>query len=109
MGYLTREPKKIMGRPMKYTDLLGQLDEEDLYTPAAIAITADEIGYVDPDLPREERLLHLQRIRITMGRLSKNRKFPPGGDGMRRLPNQAPMPAWFGWRWRWAAKGIKSN
>lgn len=107
MGWLSKQPRKIMGRPMKYADLLEQLDEEDLFTPATIAITADESGYIDPDLPPEERRKRIQRIRITMGRLTKNRRFPPDGDGKRRLPCQAPMPAWFGWRWRWAAKGIK--
>ena len=92
---------------MKYADLLDQLDEHTLFSPAVIALIAKETGYIDPNLPPKELQLHKQRIRITMGRLSKNRKFPDEGDGYRRLPNQAAMPAWFGWRWKEAARGIR--
>ena len=107
MAWLSKEPRKIQGRPMKYDDLLAQLSLDDLFSPAAIAAFACESNYIDAKLDPRKRALTKRRIRITLGRLTKNRNFPPEGDGMIRLPKQAPVPAWFGWRWRLAAKGIR--
>ena len=106
MAWLSKEPKKVMGRPMKYRDLLEKLDVYDLYSPAAIARFGREANYIDATLSPEPQALASRRIRITFVRLTQNRSFPPEGDGMICLPKQRPMPAWFGWRWHLAARGI---
>ncbi len=84
---------------MKYKKLIERLDEDELYTPASIAMFAVETDFlaaVDEDDLRLER----QRVRIAMGRFSNNHAFPDEGDGMVTLRGQAPTPGWFGWRWQ---------
>ena len=107
MGWLRREPRKLMGRPMKYADLLEKLEKRNLFTAASIAGIARDSGYIDPELSPEEFQRTVQRIRITLGRLTKNRGFPSEGDGWVRLPKQAAVPAWFGWRWRITTRGTR--
>ena len=97
---------KQIGRPMKYKNLIMTLDERVIYTPALIARFAAENGYIEAYeamTPREQNLAK-QRIRISLGRFAKNNGFPPDGDGMIRLPGQAPNCGWFGWRWQYAAE-----
>ena len=38
--------------------------------------------------------------RIAMGRFSNNHEFPPEGDGILKFKGNAPVPAWFDWRWK---------
>ena len=86
---------------MKYDVLIEALAEGDLYSPAAIVKFAEENGFLksDPE-KRNKRRLEKQRIRIAMGRYSNNHEFPDEGDGYLKIPGQAPVPAWFGWRWK---------
>ncbi len=91
--------KRPIGRPMKYRKILQRLENDDLYTPAAIARFAVEAGLVK-ESRNEPKKLVLQRIRIAMGRFSNNHDFPDEGDGMVTLRGQAPTPGWFGWRWK---------
>ncbi len=91
--------KKPIGRPMKYRKILLRLENDDLYTPAAIARFAVEVGLVK-ESRKEPKKLVLQRIRIAMGRFSNNHDFPDEGDGMVIIRGQAPTPGWFGWRWK---------
>ena len=86
---------------MKYDVLIEAMDEGDLYSPAAIVKFAEENGFLksDPEKPKKRRL-EKQRIRIAMGRYSNNHEFPDEGDGYLKVPGQAPVPAWFGWRWK---------
>lgn len=88
---------------MKYRDLLEQLDNEVVYTPATIAAYAEEINYINEADEGMHRLMK-QRIRITLGRYSNNHKFPDEGDGMVIIRGQAPTPGWFGWRWKRALR-----
>ncbi|MBO1317961.1 hypothetical protein [Acanthopleuribacter pedis] len=83
---------------MKYSELIEQLNEDEIYTPATIADYAETIGYISGQDPEEVRLVR-QRIRIAMGRFSNNHNFPDEGDGFVTLRGQPPTPGWFGWRW----------
>jgi len=94
--------KRPLGRPMKYNKLLVLLGDDELYTPASIALFAVTCGFVEEGRADKMRM-EKQRIRIALGRFSNNHAFPDEGDGMLRLPGQAPTPAWFGWRWKAAA------
>ena len=91
--------RKPIGRPMKYKLLIESLDDDDLYTPGAIASYAEENGFIPPGGPDQKRL-YKQRIRIALGRFSNNHNFPDEGDGMVTVRGQAPTPGWFGWRWK---------
>ncbi len=94
------EPKKPIGRPQKYAHVLLALFDHDLYTPATIANFAISKGFV------ENTSLGRQRIRITLSRLSKSHNFPWKGDGYVKLGRQCWVPAWYGHRWKEAAKGF---
>ena len=89
------------GRPHKYKELLLSLDKDVLFTPAMIADHAEKNGTIQEYMENDTIPLDLakQRIRITMGRFSNNRKFPDAGDGIVTKKGQSPTPAWFGWRW----------
>ncbi|CAM2009156.1 hypothetical protein [Acanthopleuribacter pedis] len=84
---------------MKYSIIIEQLDEDEIYTPATIADFAEQIGYIDTSDPERYRL-ERQRVRIAMGRFSNNHRFPDEGDGFVTLRGQPPIPGWFGWRWK---------
>ena len=79
-------PRKPLGRPMKYDVIIEALDEETVYSPAAIARFAKSQGLLDQFRQNDEddRLL-LLRIRIAMARFSDNHEFPPEGDGILKL------------------------
>jgi hypothetical protein len=84
---------------MKYKYILYELEEHELYTPASIAIFAEENSLLrsrGKDAQRSEK----NRIRIAMGRFSNNHEFPDEGDGIVFVKGKAPNPGWFGWRWR---------
>ena len=100
MGPPEEKQKKRMGRPMKYRALLRSLNSKELYSAGAIARFARDTGYLARDCAGVEPRLAMLRIRITMGRLSKNHNFPLGGDGLIALERQMSCPAWFGWRWQ---------
>ena len=93
------------GRPMKYKALLLALEDEETYTPATIAMFAEDNGFLqsDPNDQRERRL-EKTRIRITLGRFTNNNHFPDEGDDKITLKGQPPIPAWFGWRWKASIK-----
>ncbi len=94
------------GRPMKYEHILQQLSEDEIYTPAMIAMFALEHELVEPKDTTEAKLIY-QRIRIAMGRFSNNHQFPDEGDGFVTLKGQPPVPGWFGWRWIAAVHEVK--
>jgi len=79
------------------------LKDEQIYTPATIAAFAEANGLLK-EVTTAGIKLEKQRIRITMGRFSNNHGFPDQGDGMVTMPGQAPVPGWFGWRWKSALK-----
>ncbi|MBO1322487.1 hypothetical protein [Acanthopleuribacter pedis] len=93
---------------MKYKHILLELDEDQIYTPATIAMFAFEHGMVEFSDEEEARLIY-QRIRIAMGRLSNNHRFPDEGDGFVTLQGQPPVPGWFGWRWMGAVHTVKGE
>ncbi len=95
--------KLPIGRPLKYKLTIKHLIDEHIYSPATIAIYAGSNGLLKATDPAGIRL-EKQRIRITMGRFSNNHDFPDQGDGIVTLPGQAPVPGWFGWRWKAALK-----
>ena len=91
--------KRSIGRPMKYKSLIQSLNDHQLYTPSTIAGFAEETEFIDETEPSARRLAR-QRIRIALGRLSKNHHFPSEGDGMVKVKGQSPTPGWFGSRWK---------
>ncbi len=92
-----RKMKKSIGRPAKYKEIIQNLDDDDVYTPATIASFAAESNFLDGD---ESEKLQRRRVRITLGRFSC-RFFPGEGDGQVTLRGQAPTPGWYGWRWKY--------
>ncbi len=94
---------KSIGRPMKYSGILLQLEDDDLYTPALIADFAEAKGILK-ESDGQKRRLERQRLRIALGRYSNNHHFPDEGDGMVTISGQSPTPGWFGWRWKEALK-----
>ncbi len=96
------------GRPRKYVNILAALNDHDLYSPALIARTAKDEDLLGSLLEEEtNEALVQKRIRVAMIRSSKIYGFPPEGDGLVRLVGQAPVPGWFGWRWKKILKGKK--
>ena len=87
------------GRPIKYKDLLNQLNQNSLFSSAGIARFGIEVGYYE-GLTVDKRKKKMRQIYLALGRLAKSRNFPVFGDGIIRLDGQAPTPAWFGWRWQ---------
>jgi hypothetical protein len=85
---------------MKYRHFVMVLENDQLYCPASIVDNAFRSGLSrrasKPDDYKKQRT----RIRHTLARFSKNHDFPDMGDGMVRMPGQAPQRAWFGWRWK---------
>ncbi len=95
---------KPVGRPRKYACIIDALDDDDLYSPAAIARIAKEKGLLDTFLEEEpNEALVFQRVRISLIRFSNLHDFPDEGDGQIIIKGQAPVPGWFGWRWKTAA------
>ena len=97
----TREKEESVanpvGRPLKYKHFILLLEDDALYTPAAIVTNGQEKGLTVPPPGADRTRL---RIRHTLARFAINHAFPHDGDGLLRLPGQAATPAWFGWRWK---------
>ena len=89
----------LHGRPLKYKKILEALEPHTLYIPASIVAFAEEKGLL-PESPEVEEKIVKQRIRISLGRLSNNHRFPDEGDGQVKKKGQRPIPGWFGWRWQ---------
>ncbi len=85
---------------MKYNRILKALDDDELYSPAAIATIAMEKGFPELGETPEEAELIRQPCRIAMGRFTNNHCFPDEGDGQITLSGQSPTPAWFGQRYK---------
>ena len=94
-----KKSRSAAGRPKKYADIIVALDDEKLYTPAAIADLALELGFSDRNPNVDQKLFRL-RIRIAMSRLCSNWDFPKHGDGMIQRKGQPTTPAWSGSRWK---------
>ncbi len=54
-----RKMKKSIGRPAKYKEIIQNLDDDDVYTPATIASFAAESNFLDGDESEK-----LQRRRV---------------------------------------------
>ncbi len=92
---------KPVARRLKYAGIIAALDDSLNYSPASIARFAGERGLLAPFLEKEtNEAILLQRIGRYMNRLRKTWEFPEGGDDQLRIPGQAPVPVWFGWRWK---------
>jgi len=87
-----------MRRPKKYKNLIRNLDEDVVYSPATIAAFA-----LEHELLKEEGVeikKQAQRVRIAMGNFSNQHDFPDQGDDMVYIRGQSPKPGWYGWRWK---------
>ena len=84
---------------MKYRSILELLEENELYSPASVAMFAEKHNLLQATDPKDRRK-EKNRIRIAMGRFSNNHHFPDSGDGMVLVKGQAPTPGWFGRRWK---------
>ncbi len=93
--------RRPVGRPRKYASIIDALDDDELFSPAVIARIARDKGLLAPFLKNEPNEAQvMQRVRIALIRLSNLHSFPDEGDGQVRIEGQAPVPAWFGWRWK---------
>lgn len=90
---------KAHGRPRKYEAILRSLEDGELYSPAKVARYAEEKGLIRGE-DAKSLALERQRVRIAMGRWANLKEFPDDGDGLVCLKGQAPIPGWFGWRWK---------
>ncbi len=90
-----------VGRPLKYQMIIANLEDDLIYSPASIARYAKETSLINPFLsPTVNLPKAMRRIRLSLGRLSNLHDFPDKGDGHVFLERQAPIPGWFGWRWK---------
>ncbi len=95
--------KQRIGRPLFYRAYITALEDDTVYTPAAIVNNGEEHGLIPPNLQGTQRKKLRVKIRHTMVRFSKNHGFPEEGDGWVNLKGQPPMRGWYGWRWKEAA------
>jgi len=91
-----------MTRLKNYRKLLEALDDQTVYTPSTIATFAVAEGFIEEASPAETAKAR-QRCRLSFGRLLGDPEFHEKGDGLVRVPGQAPTPGWFGWRYKAAA------
>lgn len=90
---------KRPGRPAKYHKFLSLLEDNQIYTPSAIArlaLATDEFS----DLDDEQTKLIRLKMRHSLARASKNHGFPREGDGAFLQPGQAVTQGWKGSRWK---------
>lgn len=99
----TTKEKKSVGRPMKYGRFIENLEDDVVYTPAAIVRHGELLGLF-PATSYEKKKKAKLRIRHTLARLSVNHQFSERGDDLVFLRGQAPTRGWYGWRWKRAAK-----
>jgi len=90
-----------VGRPAKYDDIIAALDASRVYSAATIARFALGRALFSEDEEIEPARAH-QRLRITLGRMTQNKRnlFPPDGDAKVKQPGQPATAGWFGWRWQ---------
>ena len=89
-----------VGRPMKYKNLVADLEDKTVYSPATIVNRGETRGLINPELTKEQRKKERLRIRHTLARFSSNHNFPIEGDGLVLIKGQTPIRGWFGWRWK---------
>ena len=92
-----------IGRPMKYKQILENLDDNAVYTAAMVAETASQLNMLSED--PVERQKEKKLIRHTMVRLTQNHKFPRPGDEIVKLKKQRARNGWYGWRWKRSMEG----
>ena len=95
----TASPKRQVGRPLKYRQLLDILDDATIYSPGSIVRNGEEKGLLPPLGPADQSQRRL-RIRHTLCRYAVNHKFPRPGEGWVKLDGQAPVPGWYGDTWK---------
>lgn len=91
------EKKPPIGRPLKYRAVLASLDDHELYSAGTITLYAVARELI------ENTFLAKTRLRITLSRFSRNHRFPIRGDGVITMAGQAPIPGYWGHRWKIAA------
>lgn len=85
-------------RAAYYGNGFDLLDDEVAYTPVMVVETLYEKNFfADDQTPWNVRRT---RGRIAMARWVHNHGFPPNGDTTVMRFGQAPMVAWYGWRWK---------
>lgn len=92
---------KKIGRPLKYSIILNQLDPNRLYTAASVATFARNHLLLQGETEARVQRSY-QRVRIALGSFSRKRNFPPEGDGLVTTPGRQSFPGWYGWRWQQA-------
>ena len=88
------------GRPRLYDELLRRLDRKTVYTPALIVRVTEQSGWFSPDIVPEQRPKIRLKMRHTFAIYARKHKFPAEGDGLVKIPRQAPVPGWYGHRWQ---------
>jgi hypothetical protein len=99
-----------IGRPMKYKVLIELLDDDQLYSPGAIASFAVNSGYIEESSPEQVKV-EKRRIRIALVQFVRNHGFPTTGDGLIKVKGQALTVGYYGKRWKEAVRppnGVKS-
>lgn len=93
-------------RSWKYSELILALDDKEVYTAHSIAEFALEVGFIQSPSMEQQKLEKL-RIRLSMTQMRQRKEdiFPLAGDELRSSRGQAPLPAWYGWRWKKAMWG----
>jgi len=97
------QPPKA-GRPMKYASLILKLDQDALYSAAAIAHFARRYGYVKGSKQAQKETL--RRIKSAAAYIQKHYIKEPS-DGFLTFPGQRPVEAWYGRHWIDAVKERK--
>ncbi len=90
--------RRPVGRPRKYAEIIDALDDDTLYSPAAIVKLAKDEGLLAPFLKEGDEDAVMGRVRASM--IQYSQRYFEEGDGQVKFRGQAPMPAWFGWRWK---------
>lgn len=83
-----------------YFSCIRALKDDQLYNAATIAILGRDLGLFGKNLDFQSERLKMQRVRISLGRLASLANFPDQGDGLVKIREQAPIPGWFGSRWK---------
>lgn len=91
---------KTIGRPMKYRQFIEILEEDQVYTPAAIVRHGEAHGLLNGVQKGTARQKARLRVRHSMARFSANHFFPKEGDGMVLQRGQPPQRGWYGRRWK---------
>ncbi len=89
--------RKRIRRP-KYHAFIRVLENDHLYSPAAIADRGKEFGLFPKGLSRNEEIYFRKGVRQSMSRFSIH--LPEQADGFIKAKNQGSSRAWFGWRWK---------